>query len=177
MALYNRHAPRNDLSANYVRRILDYDPATGRFVWKSRGDIPAHLNRRFSGTSAGSPDDKGRIQIKICKANYYASRLAWLIMTGDWPERDIDHRNRNLFDNSWNNLRQATHAQNMQNRQVRRDSTSGLKGIKQAPSGRWRVRISTAIGRIFLGTFDTKEEAAIAYKNAAAEHHGEFART
>jgi len=87
----------------------------------------------------------------------------------------VDHRNHDTLDCTDGNLRVATNAQNCQNARLRRDSTSGFKGVNwHKASGRWRARIGTN-GSVPLGSFDTAEEAAMAYNAAAREMFGEFA--
>lgn len=88
----------------------------------------------------------------------------------------IDHRNGNGLDNRRSNLRQATCAQNMQNRRPKLSSKSGLKGVHR-DKYRWRALIRVNGRQIYLGAFRAPEEAARAYDRAALDHYGEFART
>lgn len=93
------------------------------------------------------------------------------LLTG-WPL--VDHINGNGLDNRRANLREATHAENMRNRRMSRNNTSGFKGVVLEGS-RWRARIRFDRQRVSLGAFATAEEAANAYDAAARELHGEFA--
>lgn len=88
----------------------------------------------------------------------------------------VDHINGNSLDNRRSNLRISTNAQNLWNRRAPRSNTSGFKGV--APSGRnkWVAYINVNNEKIHLGTFLTKEDAALAYNKAALEHHGQFAK-
>lgn len=85
-----------------------------------------------------------------------------------------DHINRNTLDNRKSNLRPATLAQNKCNVGLTSVNTSGYKGVnKHGPS--WQAAIAYKKQRIYIGTYATKEEAALAYNTKALELHGEFA--
>jgi len=88
----------------------------------------------------------------------------------------VDHQNRNGLDNQRHNLREATHAQNMQNKLPEKRNTSGYKGV-WPHNGHWRSGIKVNGQRIHLGVFTDPIEAARAYDEAAIEHFGEFACT
>ena len=94
---------------------------------------------------------------------------------------DVDHINHDGLDNRKINLRLCTRSQNSQNKRIRRDSNSGYKGV--TPVGRkWAAYIgdpqtpATRKRQIRLGTFATREEAALAYNKAARELYGAFAQ-
>ena len=89
----------------------------------------------------------------------------------------VDHIDQNGLNNRRSNLRAATAQQNSQNKRVRSDSRSGLKGVERLPGGSWRASISVDKRRTHLGVFKTAEEAARAYDDAAVLHFGEFAAT
>jgi hypothetical protein len=59
-----------DLTAARLRELLDYDPATGVFTWRSPRPSRYQL-------------------ISVDGWTYQASRLAWLWMTGSWPKGQI----------------------------------------------------------------------------------------
>ena len=170
-----------EITQQYLKSILTYDPETGVFTWKERQDVqwPAQWNGRYPGKLAGSKQVYKHIsywRIEINRKIYRAHRLAWLYMTGEWPSQEIDHIDGNGLNNRFSNLRLASHSQNICNSRVRRDNKLGIRGVSRR-GNRFRARIRISGKRIDLGYFDTPEEASVAYQKAAQEHFGEFART
>lgn len=162
---------KHPISAEEARQLLDYNPKTGAFTWRvgRRGTAQA-------GSNAGSINTRGRPQIKIYGKRYLSHRLAWLITYGAWPKTQIDHINGQVDDNRLVNLRLATQSENLYNTRLRRNNTSGFKGVVwRASCGRWQARITVGGDRKSLGHFLTPEEAYAAYCRAAAELHGDFA--
>lgn len=85
--------------------------------------------------------------------------------------------NGNRLDNRAANLREATRAQNAANAPVRRDSRSGVKGVRQdGRTGKWIASIKAGGHAKHLGVFESVEAAAAAYRAAAQRLHGRFAR-
>jgi hypothetical protein len=89
----------------------------------------------------------------------------------------IDHKNLDGLDCRWDNLREASIDENNRNRPANRNCRSGYRGVCQLKSGRWCASIQHDGTRFSLGTYDTKEQAARAYRAAAKAHHREFAHT
>jgi hypothetical protein len=99
-----------------------------------------------------------------------------LLTHGEWPG-DIDHINGVKADNRLCNLREVTKSQNARNVGISWANTSGFKGVSwDKRSRRWQALIR-AEGRLKkLGTFATREEAALAYRTASVELHGVYGR-
>lgn len=86
-----------------------------------------------------------------------------------------DHEDGDGLNNLRSNLRLADSKQNSQNRRRAKDNKSGYKGV-HFEKGKWSARIMVNKKFLRLGRFNTPEEAHEAYKKAAIEHFGEFAR-
>lgn len=156
------------LAPEELRDLLTYDPDEGEFRWRSDG-----LGKRKAGAIAGSAGKRG-VTITINHRNHSAHRLAWLYMTGKWPECIIDHIDCDPLNNKWSNLRQATHSQNSCN--IRGRSASGFKGVYRSSKNTWRATIAVNGQSYRVGNFRTREEAANARQVFAERLHGEFAR-
>lgn len=91
------------------------------------------------------------------------------------PGLMVDHRNRNPLDNRRENLRLATRSQNRANA-ISSVGKSEFKGVTQLRSGRWQAQISYDGKRCYLGSFESEEDAALAYDDAAWMAWGEYAR-
>lgn len=143
------------LTAERLRERLKYDPITGVFTW-----LPAQgKGRRKEGTVAGHRSkDSGYVLLWVDDRLYRAHRLAWLYVTGGWPPRLIDHKDRNRANNCWSNLRLANDKQNSENASLRCDNTSGARGIR-FDRNRWVARIYTEGREIYLGRFEQRPEA------------------
>lgn len=89
----------------------------------------------------------------------------------------VDHINRNPLDNRRSNLRSANKSQNGANVGLRKDSTSGFKGVSfDKLKNKWKAYINIGeYGRQSLGYFTDKIDAAKAYNEAAIKYFGEFA--
>lgn len=155
-----------------VTALLHYEPATGVFTW--RDTVPCR--NTVAGAVAGCVGKNGYRSIGIDGGKQRANRLAWLWMTGDWPERLVDHRNGIKTDDRWENLRHATKGQNNSNSRRKSNNRSGYKGVVCRPWGKWTAQITIGRKHKHLGTFDTPEAAHAAYVAAANRDHGAFAR-
>lgn len=106
---------------------------------------------------------------------YKGHRVAWAIMTGRWPVRDIDHKDGVPGNNKWKNLRQASNHQNHANSKLAKNNTLRFKGVHKSGK-KYNAAIKIQGHTQHLGTFQTPQEAHIAYAEAAKKHFGEFAR-
>lgn len=154
------------LTQERLKELLSYDPETGLFTWLSQ-----HGARVRTGSVAGSRTVKRYIRIGVDGALYMAHRLAWLYTYGVWPPQEIDHRDGVRWNNVLSNLRLATPSQNSQNqRGAHRDGTSGFLGVSRAGK-KWKGQITYGGENVYLGRFDTAEQAHAAYLAAKAAQH------
>lgn len=88
----------------------------------------------------------------------------------------IDHINGNGLDNRKCNLRLANKSQNAMNQKIRVDNTSGYKGIRKLPSGKYSARIVINGVEKYLGTFDNINDAIKTREKAEIEYFSDFRR-
>ena len=107
---------------------------------------------------------------------YLAHRLAFIYMTGECPEF-VDHIDCNPLNNKFTNLRPATFSENQHNSKLRRNNTSGVKGVSfDKINNRWRCQIKSA-GKFFVKYFKTFKEAARHQPLMYKKIHGDFSRS
>ena len=85
----------------------------------------------------------------------------------------VDHINHNMLDNRKCNLRVCTQHQNTMNRGARKDNQTGVKGVTKSGNN-YLVRIVYNGQCIYLGTYNTIEEASHVYQEKARELFGEY---
>lgn len=90
---------------------------------------------------------------------------------------DTDHINGNRLDNRKSNLRVCNRSQNKCNVTKHKDNKSGYKGVSWfTRNKKWQAQIMIEGKTLFLGYYDTPEDAAVAYNKAAVEQHQEYAK-
>ncbi len=162
---------KRSISTDRVRKVLSYDPATGVFRWKVKLSIRGPV-----GSVAGGSRANGYRVIGIDGTQLMAHRLAWVFITGNWPDGIIDHADGDRSNNSAANLRAATQSQNLANARRHIDNTSGAKGVTwDAARSKWVATLKCG-GTLRKKRFELKDDAAAAYERWSKELFGEFAR-
>jgi hypothetical protein len=147
-----------------IASVIDYHPETGTFSRKVKHAPNAAM---------GFVNVHGYRVISVSGRQYYAHRLAHLLMTHAWPVAEIDQINGKRADNRWRNLRDANKTCNMQNiTAARSDSLIGLKGVKRKKN-RFIARIRAHGQDYYLGSYLTPEDAHLAYRAAKRTYHPE----
>lgn len=164
------------LTLERLKSVLHYNPDTGLWTW-----LVTLGSRAPKGTvTAGCPSKRGDLQIRVDHCLYKAHHLAWFYMTGTWPKPQIDHDDRNRANNRWKNLREATNSQNGANKTGLKGTGTGIKNVSCVHGyGNRRTRYiaygSTNQKRVYVGSFDTLDEASAAAFAHAKKEYGEFA--
>src|SRR5437868_14919873 len=143
-----------EVTAELVRRLFDYDPETGHLTHK-----PGKTHWRPG--VVGSLNEFGYLRLGIASQLYYAQRVVWLHFYGQWPKWQVDHINDNRSDNRIANLRDVDRATNGLNRH-RSAASSGIVGAQATNNGRFQCYVKYKGTRLYLGKFDTPEEAGAA---------------
>jgi hypothetical protein len=151
--------------------FLSYNPDTGMFIRKLSTN-----SKSRAGDYVTVKNDEGYIIVTVMGARLRAHRVAWVWMTGRWPELDIDHINGDRSDNRFLNLRQATRSQNLQNAGLRLSNKTGHKGVHFCHERqKYVAQIKINKWPKVLGRFQTLEAAIEARQAAEKEFYGEFA--
>ena len=88
------------ISADRIRDILDYDPASGVFRWKK---VPLRSPVKI-GDIAGGNSGEGYTYLSVDMKKMPAQRAAWLWYYGEWPADQVGHRDGNRANNAISNL-------------------------------------------------------------------------
>ena len=153
------------MTAEVLRQLVIYDPEAGTFKTRVR------INQRIpAGWPLGYMRD-GYLCVRLLGAEHRLHRLAWLYMTGEWPEVLIDHYDTDRSNNRWRNIRPGNWSMNAQNqRKAHSNSKTGVLGVC-ADGNRWRAQIAINGKKIRIGVYDTTSEAHEAYLQAKRKLH------
>lgn len=157
------------LTQDLLNELFEY--CDGNLYWKV-----SKTNQIKQGDKAGFNNFLGYCVIKINSKAYKAHRLIYIMHYGENP-KIIDHIDNNPFNNKIENLRAATKIQNGYNAKIRRDNSSGIKGVGWAKRvNKWCAYCTVNKKQHHLGFFDDIKEAEKVVKKFRELHHKEFAR-
>lgn len=164
-------------SPELLRKLLRYEPDTGKLFWRERPRAAFDSDRIFkcwNSRHAGKEaflinNGKGYLTGTIFYKTYKAHRVAWALHYGRWPQEQIDHINGDRSDNTIKNLRDVRRKVNMRNQKRRSTNKSGCAGVMQRSNGKWRAMIWHNGKTKHLGTFDSFNCAASVRAKAEAE--------
>lgn len=158
----------DELSQDLLHELFEY--RDGELIWRvRRGNVAV-------GAVAGTVGTHGYSQIGINRVLYLTHRLIFLMHNGYLPKY-VDHIDGDKLNNRGDNLREATHSQNLCNTGARSDNTSGYKGVTFIKNmGKWRAQVMKNGKYHYGGYHDTAEEANEAATALREKLHGDFVR-
>ena len=158
-------------SQSEVSAILEYNQEDGRLIWKVAAN-----SRAAKGSMAGHKRKDGYMMVSFGGKKYLAHRVIWLLVHGYWPKY-IDHMDGDPGNNRMQNLRECSHSENMRNRKLPKNNTSGVKGVTwHKVYQKWQAQVGVDGDNVAVGRYDTVDEAAAAVKAAREKFHGMFSR-
>lgn len=164
----------NQLTRQQARHFFDY--TDGQLVWKNPS------RSCFIGKQAGCSGThrNGYRRIYINRVSYGTHVLVWNWHFGLIPESLVLDHVTGLSEGGTDhigNLRVTTDAANVQKKAMTSRNTSGFRGVHYChEQRRWKANIYVEGRNLNLGRFDAKEDAALAYDEAAIFHFGMNAR-
>lgn len=174
-------------SVAFLRKVLDYYPATGALTWRERTPdlfretdiVPRETtcrrwNTKLAGKRADTISGNGYHQVNLSGKCLIAHRVVWAVHYGAWPTSVLDHVNGVRGDNRIANLRTCTPSENSRNQARRANHTSSCTGVHRK-GNRWVATIGTDDGRLYLGSYATLD-AAMVVRRLAEKQHGYSAR-
>jgi hypothetical protein len=170
---------------NDLRVVLRYQPETGLLFWlpRERNLFASDMAyRTWNGHWANREaftctNNRGYRVGRVFGTLHQAHRVIWALVTGDWPQASIDHKNGARSDNKWENLRLATDQQNSVNRKKKGGTSSVYHGVTfRFDIGKWSAQLKEQGKHISCGVFATELEAAQAYDSRAQQLRGPFAK-
>jgi hypothetical protein len=157
-----------DLTSDCLHKFLEY--REGKLFWKVR------RGKARAGQEAGFVGNRGYVLIVVNGKQRMAHRLVWLMHGKELPEM-LDHIDGDQLNNRIENLRAVTNSENQRNQKLRKDSTSGIKGVSWLNAHkRWAGQIWHKGKLHRAGYFKDKDECAAAVRELRQSLHGEFAR-
>jgi len=185
-----RGAERKEIpNADELHRLLAYNPETGILNWRPRTVNEFASLRHFQAWKAATHNpEAGRPvfkkngcrtykQLCIAGTKYLLHRLIWTMFKGLIPDGSwVDHIDQDKWNNRIENLGLCDASQSCWNRGKQKSRKKGLpRGVGTIKDSGFTATISVRGKRIYLGFFQTPEEAGKAYEEAAAKYHQEFA--
>ena len=153
----------SDLTKEQMDEMFTYQD--GELFWK------VDKKKMKVGQRAGRTKANGYCEIRLDGKLHGTHRLIFLMHHGFLP-KTVDHIDGNPSNNRIENLRGATHEENMRNSRTPKTNSSGFKGVYfHKASKKWMARCSG----IYIGVYEDIHEAANAVMNFRANHHKEFA--
>lgn len=143
----------------------------GKLYWKI-----ANSNRIKIGGVAGYTTKHGYRKVHVIDKQLYEHRIIFFMHYGYLPKY-IDHIDCNKLNNCIENLREATHSQNMMNQKIRSNNNTGIKNVcYDNTRNKWKVSINVKNKTINIGRFNNLELAELVAIEAKDLYHKEFAR-
>ena len=156
------------ITVELLNELFEY--SFGNLYWKIKKG-----SRGLIGSQAGTKNANGYLVVTINNKKYLVHRLIYFIHNKSMP-KIIDHIDNNKTNNFIENLREATESQNRYNSLVGKRNVSGVKGVSwHNTHKKWRANICVNRKQIQLGSFEKKEDAISAIKDARKIYHKEFA--
>ena len=162
---------------DYLAQCFEYDSESGLLWWRYRPEYhftTKSKHKRFitlsAGTEAGTVDRQGYKVVRLTyqgeHRSYRVHRICHALTYGD-TEQVVDHINGDRQDNRISNLRAVTFSENVANQTA--PQKQGLKGACWDKQKRkWLASMKRDYKTIYIGRFDTEQEAHDAYKKARA---------
>lgn len=155
----------------------------GKLIWRElNSDTTLSKNYKrhntlFAGKVFGKINKYGYVRAGFLGKTLSVHRMVFLYHKGYLPEF-IDHIDGVRNNNRIENLRPATKSQNSWNRRINGAwRSSKFKGaVYHKASGKWTSNIRKHGRNIYLGLFNSPEEAHAAYCKASEELHGTFSK-
>ncbi|OMC99175.1 hypothetical protein BJP49_29915 [Paenibacillus odorifer] len=89
----------------------------------------------------------------------------------DDPKIEVDHFDNNPLNNTDGNLRPCTREQNLQNRTIQCNNSSGFRGVCfHKKTKKWQANLRIDGKQAYLGIYDSKEAAAEVVAEARKKH-------
>jgi hypothetical protein len=156
-----------------LKKLIEYNPTTGLFRWKRPSGHQA------VGWFKGNKSVRSYRRLYIRGQHHLAHVVAWALMTGRWPVREMDHIDRDQENNRWSNLRAVTHKQQAMNRSIASNNVTGVHGVSlfRTKRGVIRYRAVIRLNRkiISLGLYDDLSLAAKIRRQAERKYFKQYA--
>jgi len=159
-----------EINKELLNQLFNY--CDGSLYWKvspakriNVGDVAGTINESTGGYRV----------IKILSKQYLAHRLIFFMFNNYWPD-EVDHIDGDITNNRIENLRASTKAQNQWNSKIRKDNTSGVKGVHWSKrKNMWSVRVWKNKKTHYLGYYTDLSDAEKVVKAFRVKCHGEYA--